>query len=111
MGQVREIVVNQKTQVEKTDSVFQEVQEGINQFVNDLNTISNKTALLDNARKDTITVVNNLSAIAEENAASTEETASSIEEVHSLIENVSNSASQLNTIASELKASISVFKM
>lgn len=80
-------------------------------YVNDLNIISNKTTLLDNARKETITVVNNLSAIAEENAASTEETASSIEEVHSLIENVSNSASQLNTIASELKSSISVFKL
>lgn len=111
MGQVRDIVVNQKNQVEKTDLVFQGVQTGIVQFVNDLNIISNKTTILDNARKDTITVVNNLSAISEENAASTEETAASIEEVHSLIESVSDSATQLSTIALELKSSINFFKI
>lgn len=111
MVEVKDIVINQKNQVEKTDSVFKEVQKGILQYVTDLNIISNKTSLLDNARKETITVVNNLSAISEENAASTEETASSMEEVHTLIECLSISASQLSNIALELKTSINVFKI
>ena len=56
-----------------------------------------------------VDVVQNLTAIAEENAASTEETSASASEVGAIMENISDNAKQLNVIADELKESISQF--
>ncbi|CDD47378.1 methyl-accepting chemotaxis sensory transducer [Firmicutes bacterium CAG:534] len=74
-----------------------------------MRTLTDKTKQLDEARVKVVDVVQNLTAIAEENAASTEETSASASEVGAIMENISDNAKQLNVIADELKESISQF--
>ncbi len=54
-------------------------------------------------------VVQNLTAIAEENAASTEETSASAAEVGSIVSNIATDVEQLNGIAKEMEENIKMF--
>ena len=58
-----------------------------------------------------VDIVQNLSAIAEENAASTEETSASATEVNATIQEMSGNAAHLRTIADELGNSVKVFNI
>jgi hypothetical protein len=56
-------------------------------------------------------VVNNLTSIAEENAAATEETSASVVEVASIVTSIAEKAQSLNDIASELEEKMGVFQI
>ena len=86
-----------------------EVKTGIDSSVESVREITAKTKQLDDARVMVVDVVQNLTAIAEENAASTEETSASASEVGAIMGTISDNAQQLNTIADELKNSIKQF--
>ena len=73
--------------------------------------ITDKTKQLDDARIKVVDVVQNLTAIAQENAASTEETSASASEVGTIVEDIANNARKLNTIAGEMEESIKMFVM
>ena len=83
--------------------------KGIDSSVESVREITAKTKQLDDARVKVVDVVQNLTAIAEENAASTEETSASASEVGAIMGTISDNAQQLNTIADELKNSIKQF--
>ena len=68
-----------------------------------------KTEQLDEARVRVVDVVQNLRAIAEENAASTQETSASVEEVGAIMETINDNARQLHSIADELNCSVKKF--
>ena len=53
----------------------------------------------------------NLSAIAEENAASSQETSASVTQVSEIITDISGNADSLRNIAVELEDAVSVFKL
>lgn len=111
MGEVKEIMGQQNEMVEKTDRVVGEVIEGISRSRSDIEVISEATKRLDEARATVIDVVQNLSAIAEENAASTEETSASATEVNATIQEMSGNAAHLRDIAVELEQSVKVFNL
>jgi len=111
MQEVKEIMERQSTNVAKTEKTFAEVKNGIDSSISGVNSISGKTRQLDMARISVVDIVQNLTAIAQENAASTEETSASVTEVTSIIANVSGNAGQLKDIAYGLNDSMSVFKM
>ena len=111
MQEVKEIMERQSTNVAKTEKTFAEVKHGIDSSISGVNSISGKTRQLDMARISVVDIVQNLTAIAQENAASTEETSASVTEVTSIIANVSGNAGQLKDIAYGLNDSMSVFKM
>ena len=85
--------------------------DGIGHSINGVTTIAEHTANMDEARIRVVDIVQNLTAIAEENAASTEETSASATEVNNIVANISESAAELNEIASALQASVSFFKV
>lgn len=111
MGEVKEIMGQQNEMVEKTDRVVGDVIEGISRSRSDIEIISDATKRLDEARATVIDVVQNLSAIAEENAASTEETSASATEVNATIQEMSGNAAHLRDIAVELEQSVKVFNL
>ena len=110
MDAVREIINEQSANVEKTGEGFADVKVGIDSSIESVELITNSMEQLDGARVKVVDVVQNLTAIAEENAASTQETLASVTEVAASTENVSTQASGLKDVAVQLDNSINVFK-
>lgn len=70
----------QNRKVDKAGSIFEDVLRGIDVTIKGIATISDYTTQMDKARVDVVDVVQNLTAIAEENAAATQETSASATE-------------------------------
>lgn len=111
MHEVKEIIHAQSDHVEQTDMAFNDIADGVNQSIDGINSISNKAKMLDEARTSVVDIVQNLNAIAEENAACSQETSASVTEVTAIIEDISDKSSTLRHIAEELDSGMSIFKM
>lgn len=111
MDEVKEIMDKQSEHVQKTDAIFSEVQRGIDDSINGVNQIHEKTQQLDEVRSSVVDIVQNLTAIAEENAASTEETSASTTEVNSIMNAIAKDADKLNVIAEELNDCMKIFRI
>lgn len=109
MEEVRQVIAKQDEDVAHTESAFKEVRDGISKSVDSIRQIASKTAKLDEARVKVVDVVQNLTAIAEENAASTEETSATVAEVGSIMTNMSDNAHQLYRIANEIDEDVKQF--
>lgn len=111
MGEVKEIMNEQSEHVSKTDEIFAQVKNGIDSLIGGVNRIAEKTRQMDTARISVVDVVQNLTAIAQENAASTEETSASVTEVSGIVYNISENASKMKGVADELEQNMNVFKL
>ena len=111
MQKVKEVLGQQTEHIIHTDEAFAEIQKGVNETIDGMKLISDKAQDMDRARVNVIDVVNNLSAIAQENAAATEETAASVTEVAGIIEDIAAKADSLNTIAEDLEEKVRVFQL
>ena len=109
MEDVKVVIEQQNENVMNTEKAFMDVKDGIDKSIESVRTINAKTKQLDEARVKVVDVVQNLTAIAEENAASTEETSASAAEVGAIMGTISDNAKQLNTIADELNNSVKQF--
>ena len=109
MEDVKTVIEKQNENVMHTEKAFRDVKEGIDQSIESVRSIAAKTEQLDEARVRVVDVVQNLRAIAEENAASTQETSASVEEVGAIMETINDNAKQLHTIADELNCSVKKF--
>lgn len=111
MAQVKEIIGIQTEHIIRTDNAFTEIQKGVSASIAGMQTISSKTKEMDQARVNVVDVVNNLTSIAEENAAATEETSASVVEVASIVMDIAEKAQGLNSIAEELEEKIGIFQI
>lgn len=111
MEVVKDIMDKQNENVQQTDARFQKVVAGIEESLEAIERITEKTEQLDRTRSSVIDSVQSLSAIAEENAASTEETFASITEITSVIEGISAEAGHLKQIAEDIDASMGIFEL
>lgn len=109
MKSVKEVIDKQDANVVSTQNAFNEVKTGIDRSVEGIREIAKRTSKLDEARIKVVDVVQNLTAIAEENAASTEETSASAEEVNAIISNIAANANNLHEIAFSLEDSVKMF--
>lgn len=109
MEDVRGVIEKQNANVQNTQHAFENVKSGIDLSIDGIRTIAGKTAKLDEARVKVVDVVQNLTAIAQENAASTEETSASAAEVGSIMSNIADNAEQLHQIAVKLEESVNQF--
>ena len=99
MDKVKVIMDSQMQKVDVTGSMFAKVQEGIENSMEGISNIYEKTENMDKARVSVVDIVQNLTAIAEENAAGTEETSASVTEVSSVVDDISGNAVQLHEVA------------
>ena len=111
MDEVRQIMEEQSEDVRKTQEAFEDVRNGIDQTTSGMGTISEKTTSLDEARVSVVDVVQNLTAIAEENAASTQETSASAHEFANILSNIKDETLTLKEIADLIEKSVGQFQM
>lgn len=109
MEEVKTVIEKQDENVQNTGDAFRNVENGISSSIDGIRTIAAKTKQLDDARVKVVDVVQNLTAIAEENAASTEETSASAAEVSAIMETIAENTTHLNGIANELEESVKQF--
>ncbi|MBR5577533.1 MAG: HAMP domain-containing protein [Lachnospiraceae bacterium] len=111
MVQVKEILGKQRECIQSTDQAFIDIATGIAEAIDGMHIIAEKTKEMDKARVNVVDGVNNLTAIAQENAAATEETSASVAEVTSIITDMAEQSKNLHMIAEELEDQVSVFKL
>ena len=110
MNTLTSIIKNQNVTFNYTIEKFNGISNNIENSIQTLSSLNNTTTLIEN-HKDSITeLVQNLSAIAEENAASTEEVAASVEEQTASISEFNTSIEEMCDLANSLKENISQFK-
>ena len=111
MESVKTVSLKQDEDVANTEKAFDDVKKGIDKSIDSIRSIAAKTRQMDEARVKVVDVVQNLTAIAQENAAGTEETSASVAEVANITAEVSENAQHLKNIAGELDSSVRMFKM
>ena len=111
MEEVKTIMEQQSENVSKAGTVFAQVETGITDSIAGIAQIADRTNKLNSTRNGVVDVVQNLTAIAQENAASTEETSAAVIEVANVMEEISQHALELQEIASTLEKNIQIFKV
>lgn len=111
MGEVKEIIFKQSENVEKTDKLFDEFSRKLVNAFEDIDNITVNVQNMDKARVTVVDVVQNLMAIAEENAASTEETGASATEVSAIINDIAGNVDKLVLVANKLDEDMKQFQL
>jgi methyl-accepting chemotaxis protein len=106
MDDVKVIIDTQNKDVNETEKAFHLVKDDIEQSIQSIELIAEKTQNLNEARERVIDVVHNLTSIAQENAASTQETLANATRVNDAIGNVERQAEDLKEIADNLTKTI-----
>ena len=111
MDEVKTIMEQQSENVSKAGTVFSQVETGITESINGIAQNADRTNKLNSTRSGSVDVVQNLTAIAQENAASTEETSAAVIEVANVMQEISDHALELQEIASTLEKNINIFQI
>lgn len=111
MEEVKHTLQQQQEKLTATKNQFEDVITDIEISRRDTNTINEQTKECDNARQAVVGIIENLSAISEENAAATQQTTASMEELNATISLVANSATTLKDLAVSLDEDIKFFKL
>ncbi|PXV88342.1 methyl-accepting chemotaxis protein [Lachnotalea glycerini] len=111
MEQVEEILKEQVSHVNLTDTKYREISAAMKHSIESVKVI-NKTALtMEEKKNEVLYTMENLAAVAEENAAGTQEASASIEEQASSIDEIANSSESLSELAQDLQNLIAKFKL
>ncbi|MGN0435816.1 MAG: methyl-accepting chemotaxis protein [Wujia sp.] len=111
MTEVKNIMQTQTEYVEQTDDAFNVIADEVKQSIDGMHAISEKTEQLENARNNVIYVVQSLTAIAEQNAASTEETSASATEVTAIVDDISDKSDLMKQAANDMNSGMDIFKI
>lgn len=111
MEEVKHTLQQQQEKLTATKNQFEDVITDIETSRKDTNTIHEQTRDCDTARQAVVGIIENLSAISEENAASTQQTTASMEELNATISLVANSATALKELAVSLDEDTRFFKL
>lgn len=108
---IRVVVTEQLEGVTMTTEQFSEIRKSIDDIVRRIEAIDQAGLDMEMKKDHIMEVMTNLSAIAEENAASTEETSASTEEQSASIHEMSEKSEELAAVAVKLKEVASYFKI
>lgn len=111
MNNMHDIIINQQQKLSETESKFGEVSAGIQSSLEQISEIRNGSEICDDARIKVTDIIQNLSAISEENAAATEETTASMQELNSTMSVLTEKSEQLGTLATQMDDDLGFFKM
>lgn len=102
MEEVKERLEEQQRKLADTKNRFNTVIRDIDSTTSDTHQINEEAKECDVARNGIIDIIQNLSAVSEENAAATEETTASVEELNATINIVASSAKEMVALAEAL---------
>lgn len=111
MHQVKGIIHEQSEYMQRTDEAFDHMHDGVQRSIQGMEQIAQRTQNLDDARVNVVDVVNNLTAIAEKNAAATQQTSASLVEVTNTVANIVDKVEALRDIAAELNEKMQGFQL
>ncbi|MTI68037.1 MAG: methyl-accepting chemotaxis protein [Firmicutes bacterium] len=110
MERVSKVVTEQTESVDKTNSKFEGISDSIEKIKKVIVSINDSDNKMQIKRDEIIDIIQNLSAISEENAAGTEEITASIEEQTASIDEIANASEALAKLAEEMQNNINKFK-
>lgn len=111
MNEVMEIMEVQNKNIQQMGQQFEQLFAAIDKSNRGVGNIADRTKSLDEARVNVVDIVQNLTAIAEENAAGTQETSASVTEVNDIVSQISENVNQLRRIAEELEHRMEIFRL
>lgn len=111
MEEVGVIVASQTESVNMSNEKFQGIASAIEEMRLVINTVTNSSEEMEIKKEDIIGIIQNLSAISEENAAGAEEASASIEEQTAAIIEIANSSEGLSELAERLNEKMAQFKI
>lgn len=111
MKEVNEIITEQQQKLTQTKEKFGDVSNGIENSRKESNMISDQAQDCDSERSRIVDVIQNLSAVSEENAASTEQTNASMEELNATINLLAEAAGELKEMSLKLEEDVAFFKL
>ncbi len=111
MDEVKQIMDEKSKHLQTTEQQFEELNSGIEKSIESVDRIVKEIKAIDTDRVNVVDVVQNLTAIAEENAAGTEETLASTGLVTNMMEQMEQIANRLNGISSDIEQRIGDFKI
>jgi methyl-accepting chemotaxis protein len=111
MNKAEKIVEAQILSLGNTHHKFEGISEAIEQVKNVAQELNESTARMLDKKTEIINIIENLSAISEENAASTEEASASVEEQTASIVQISEASEELSKLAEDMQGSISKFNI
>ncbi len=109
MGEVNAIVKEQKEKLDETKVKFELVTDGVASTRKETEVIEKQAGACNEARVQVMGVIENLSAISEENAASAQETNASMEELNANLTMLAEAAKDLLELSTELEKSMEYF--
>jgi methyl-accepting chemotaxis protein len=110
MDIMNEIIEHQSISVDETANKFKGISKSVDKSLDSLEKLSVSSMDMEKEKDDMLDIMNNLSAIAEQNAASTEEVAASVEEQTSIINEFNESVGTLVDLATDMKTNLEKFK-
>lgn len=111
MDHLRDNITVQQEKMLDTIEKFASVREGIVSSTDSTSQIHTQASDCDNSRVSVVDIIQDLSALSEENAASTEETTASMQELNATINLLSNAAKDLQELAISLENDMRFFKL
>ncbi len=111
MKEVGQIVSTQDTQTAVTRDKFNQIESAVLTSKEIVEKVDQNSKIVEKNNSKIINIIQNLSAIAEENAATTQEASASVETQNESINNISTSSTSLAKIAEDLQTEIGIFKV
>ncbi|MGN0291133.1 MAG: methyl-accepting chemotaxis protein [Lachnospiraceae bacterium] len=111
MKEVEVIIAEQQEKLEETKEKFLYVTKGVDASREETSMIQNHTEVCDSSRVKVIDVIQNLSAISEENAASTQQTTASMGELNETIRLLADAAKNLKSLSQDLERDMDFFRL
>ncbi len=111
MNEVNEIIAEQQRKLDQTKEKFSDVSNGIESSMRESRLIHGQAGECDSERGRVVDVIQSLSAVSEENAASTEETTASMQELNATINLLAEAAKELKEMAENLEEEVAFFKL
>ncbi|PAB59385.1 methyl-accepting chemotaxis protein [Anaeromicrobium sediminis] len=108
---VLNIIEEQQVSTKNTGEKYKEIEVAIDSTSHSIERLNESSGEMENRKKALLDVMGNLSAVAQQNAASTEEVSASMEEQSATMEEVANSSRSLRDLSNNLKENISKFKI
>jgi len=111
MKKVEKILDEQVKSVNLTESKYNEISNAMKKTTEAVTAINETGLMVDRKKNEVLATIQNLSAIAEENAAGAQQASASIEEQTASMEAIANASEDLSSMSQGLQELIARFKM
>lgn len=110
MDEMNKVVNEQADSVRDTESKLEGIAAAIEKTKKVISILNDSGRSMANKKGDIITVIENLSAVSQENAAGTEETSATIEEQTEAMKQIANASDDLAKLAEDMNQNVAKFK-